>query len=163
MIPSFPDPAADSQRHPAADSPGNPAARPAGDPNPGKPLIKISPPRLVLPDSDEKLLEECRVETFRAGGKGGQHVNKTESAVRITHLPSGLVAVCQRERSQHQNRILCLARLREKAAELSRPQKERRATRPTASSKRKNRKEKIRQSGKKRSRSASASGWDGEE
>jgi protein subunit release factor B len=66
------------------------------------------------PQSDEDLLEECDVMTFRASGKGGQHVNKTESAVRLVHRPSGIVTVCSRERSQYLNKCRCLKNLREK-------------------------------------------------
>jgi peptide chain release factor len=56
-------------------------------------------------------LQEIQIETMRSGGKGGQHVNKTESAVRVKHLPSGLSAIAREERSQLQNRKLALARL----------------------------------------------------
>ena len=72
-----------------------------------------------IPDSDEDLLKECNVDTFRAGGKGGQHLNKTESAVRMTHLPTGVVVTCQDERSQYQNKRKCLIRLREKLKALN--------------------------------------------
>ncbi len=69
---------------------------------------------ILLPESDEELLRECQVDTFKSSGPGGQHVNKTESAVRVTHLPSGVVVSCQQERSQHRNKALCLQKLREK-------------------------------------------------
>lgn len=69
---------------------------------------------IELPESDEDLLRECEIDTFRASGPGGQHVNKTESAVRLTHMPSGLVVTCREERSQHRNKATCLRKLREK-------------------------------------------------
>ena len=86
-------------------------------------------PDLEIPDSDEQLLAECRVETFRAGGPGGQHQNTTESGVRLVHLPSGLRAVAREERSQHRNRARALERLREKLEKLLRPETPRVSTR----------------------------------
>ncbi len=65
-----------------------------------------------VPISDTELLAECEVQTFRASGPGGQHVNRRETAVRLRHRPTGIVVVCQQERSQARNKQIALAGLR---------------------------------------------------
>jgi peptide chain release factor 1 len=90
----------------------------------------------VMPEADEIAdvvlnSADLRIDTFRASGAGGQHVNKTDSAVRVTHLPTGIVAECQDDRSQHKNRARALAILaaRIKAKQISEQQAKTAATR----------------------------------
>ena len=129
---------------------------PPGPPPPPPPPRK----RIILPESDEALLDECDVETFRSSGKGGQHVNKTESAVRLRHLPTGLVVTCQEDRSQFMNKQTCVRKLRDKVEALNHRPAPRRVTKVPRGAKRASRKAKTHQSNKKQNRGRNWSNGD---
>jgi protein subunit release factor B len=85
-----------------------------------------------IPESDAALLAECDVQTFRAGGPGGQHQNMTDSAVRLVHRPTGVTVTSRAQRSQYLNKLDALRRLRLKLRRLSEPPfPPRRPTRPS--------------------------------
>jgi protein subunit release factor A len=108
---------------------------------------------IILPESDEELMRECEFDTFRSSGPGGQHVNKTESGVRLKHLPSGLIVTAQQERSQHRNKALCLQKLRARVERLNHRPARRIPTRVPRSAKNRTLETKARRSRIKRLRS----------
>ena len=110
-------------------------------------------PSSLDPDADDdSLLAECRVETFRAGGPGGQHQNTTNSGVRLTHLPTDISVTARESRSQHRNRKMALVRLRAALQELALSEKPRIPTKVPKREKRERLEAKRRRSKLKRRR-----------
>ena len=106
----------------------------------------------MMKPEDEKLLDQCVVQAFRASGPGGQHVQKTDSAVRLIHLPTGIRVTSQRERSQYLNKKICLEKLRKKLSDKAKKQKKRIPTKRPKKAKEEALKEKAIRSEKKRFR-----------
>ena len=104
-------------------------------------------------DTDPEILKrQVVIDTYRSSGPGGQRKNKTETAVRLKHLPSGITVIATEYRSQAQNRELAFERLRERLQKLNRPRKRRVATKVPSSVIRRMREEKKKLSAKKRER-----------
>ena len=87
-----------------------------------------------IPKDDEKLLDECEIKTSRSSGKGGQHVNKVETAVQIKHIPTGLQVRSEKNRSQYLNKKFALRLLRKKLNEISFMKPTRLSTKPSIKS-----------------------------
>ena len=108
---------------------------------------------MIKYDTDREALErDCDMEFFVAGGPGGQHRNKVETAVRLTHRPSGIVVTATERRSQSANRHAAFERLAEKLLDLQKVQKPRRPTKPSAAAKEQRLESKKRQGERKQSR-----------
>lgn len=102
--------------------------------------------------SDDELLRQCEVEAFHASGPGGQGVNTTDSAVRMHHVPTGIVVTSREQRSQLQNRSLCLKKIRAQLELRAKRPKVRKATKPSKAAKQRRLDGKHRRSGVKANR-----------
>ena len=110
------------------------------------------PPGYVLPPTPRELLDECDVTYFMASGPGGQHRNRNRTAVRLRHLPTGVVVIGRRERAQRRNLEAALQRLRERVEDLMYEAPLRRPSRPTSASRERRLQEKRHRATRKRDR-----------
>lgn len=108
--------------------------------------------QIFLPINDEEVLRECEIQTFRSGGKGGQHQNKVESGVRLIHRPTGITVESREERSQFMNKQRCLKKLRLRVQALNYRPPVRIKTRVSTTTRHKNMGRKQHHSAKKQSR-----------
>ncbi len=109
--------------------------------------------KIILPELDEDLLTQCKVTAFRASGSGGQHVNVTDSSVRLVHIPTGIVVTSQKGRSQFFNKKDCIQKLRKIVDKLNYCAPKRIPTKISKSVKNKNLDKKTKHSEKKKLRS----------
>lgn len=112
--------------------------------------------KIILPELDEDLLLNCKVTAFRASGSGGQHVNVTDSAVRLVHIPTGIVVTSQKGRSQFFNKKDCIQKLRKIVDKLNYCAPKRIPTKISKSVKNKNRIKNTKHAEKKKLRSISS-------
>lgn len=108
--------------------------------------------KIILPALDEDLLLDCKVTAFRSSGSGGQHVNVTDSAVRLVHIPTGIVVTSQKGRSQFFNKKDCIEKLRKMVDKLNYRAPKRIPTKVSRSVKNKNLAKKAKHSAKKKLR-----------
>ena len=108
--------------------------------------------KIILPEDDEALLRQCQFTATRSSGPGGQHVNTTDSAVRLEHLPTGLIVNSQRHRSQVMNRRDCIVKLRTLVARLNYRKPKRTPTRVSRAALERRRKAREKKSQKKSQR-----------
>lgn len=112
--------------------------------------------KIILPEFDEDLLIDCKVTAFRSGGSGGQHINVTDSAVRLVHIPTGIIVTSQRGRSQFLNKKDCIQKLRKIVEKLNYCAPKRIPTKISKAVKNKNRIKNTKHSEKKKQRSISS-------
>ena len=112
--------------------------------------------QINIPPDDDMLLRQCAVDVFRATGPGGQHVNTTDSAVRLTHEPSGIVVTSRESRSQLRNKEICLRKLRAEIKKQNFRPRKRIPTKKSRGAKERQLDEKRRHSQKKRTRAKPA-------
>ena len=123
--------------------------------------FKMKPPGQTFQTDLRRLRKEVLIETYRSSGPGGQRKNKTETAIRLKHLPSGMTVVATEHRSQAQNKKLAFERLRERLLRLNRPRRRRIPTPVPLRAVEKTKEEKRIRSAKKRLRQKPQKAWEG--